>query len=92
MTITQTVEIPADRRITFEIPPQILAGTTARFELNWFQVKKTVNSLDTTLNTIWDLCKDTSVSVDSFLEMRRSDNELEEDQYKQFISGFEAVN
>ena len=26
MTITQTVEIPADRRITLEIPPQIPTG------------------------------------------------------------------
>ena len=38
MTIIQTVEIPADRRITFEIPPQIPAGTKARFELIWFPV------------------------------------------------------
>jgi len=27
MTITQTVEIPPDRRITLEVPPQIPAGT-----------------------------------------------------------------
>ena len=26
MTITQTVEIPADRRITLEVPPQIPVG------------------------------------------------------------------
>ena len=33
MTITQTVEIPADRRITLEIPREIPTGTKARFEL-----------------------------------------------------------
>ena len=36
MTITRTVEIPADRRITLEVPREIPAGTTARFELIWF--------------------------------------------------------
>ena len=38
MTITQTVKVPADRRITFEVPPQIPAGETARFEVIWFPV------------------------------------------------------
>jgi len=33
MIITQTLEIPADRRITIEVPPQIPAGR-ARVELN----------------------------------------------------------
>ena len=28
MTITQTIDIPADRRITLEVPPQIPAGRT----------------------------------------------------------------
>ena len=31
MTITQTIDIPADRRLTIEIPPQIPAGK-AQFE------------------------------------------------------------
>ena len=90
MTITQTVEIPADRRITLEVPPQIPAGTTARFEVIWFPINKTANNLDTALEKIWTLCKDTSITVDSFLEMRRHDNELEENQYRQFVSGLEA--
>ena len=33
MTITQTVEIPADRRITLEVPPDIPTGSVARIEL-----------------------------------------------------------
>jgi hypothetical protein len=44
MTIEQTVEIPADRRVFF-------------------------------LEEIWALCKDAPVTVDSFLEERRWDNE-----------------
>jgi len=32
MTITQTIEIPADRRITLEVPREVPAGATARVE------------------------------------------------------------
>ena len=39
MTITQTVDIPADRRIMLEVPREIPTGTTARFELIWFPEK-----------------------------------------------------
>jgi len=92
MTITQTVEIPADRRITLEVPPQIPAGTTARFELIWYPVEKTANNIDTVLDKIWTFCKGTSISVDNFLEMRRHDKELEENQYRQFLKGFEDSN
>jgi hypothetical protein len=35
MTITQTVEIPASRRITLEVPPEVPVGATARLELIW---------------------------------------------------------
>ena len=38
MTMTQTVIIPADRRILLDVPPEIPAGETARFEINWFPV------------------------------------------------------
>jgi len=86
MTIEQTVTIPADHRLTLEVPPQIPAGATARFELFWSPGKEAVDSLDTALEEIWALCKDSSVTVDGFLEMRRRDNELEENQYRQFIS------
>ena len=92
MTTTQTVEIPADRRITLEVPPQIPSGTTARFDIIWFPINYTVNNLDIALEKIWTLCKETSVSVDSFLEVRRHDKELEENQYRQFVTGFKASN
>jgi len=39
MTITQTIEVPADRRIMLDVPPQIPAGETARFKVIWFPVK-----------------------------------------------------
>jgi len=83
MTIEQTVTIPVDHLLHFEVPPQIPAGATARFELFWSPRKEEANSLDTVLDKIWAICKDSSVTVDSFLEMRRRDNELEENQYRQ---------
>ena len=43
--------------------------------------KEAVNSLETALEKIWALCKDSSVTVDGFLEMRRRDNELEENRH-----------
>jgi len=39
MTITQTVKVPANRRIMLDVPPQIQAGETARFEVIWFPGK-----------------------------------------------------
>jgi len=86
MTIEQIVEIPADRRVTFEVPPEIPIGATARFEIHCFPQKEAVNSLDSSLEEIWALCKDASVSVESFLEERRRDNELEEGRYRKFFT------
>ena len=86
MTITQTIEIPANRRVTFEVPPEIPTGATARFEIHCFPQKEAVNNLDSVLEEIWALCKDAPVTVNSFLEERRRDNELEEGRYQQFFS------
>ena len=44
MTMTQTVKVPLDRRIIFEVPPQIPAGETARFEVTWFPVNDKTDS------------------------------------------------
>ena len=87
-----TVKVPADRRITLEVPSQIPTGTTARFELTWFPVNNPAASMDAALDKIWTLCQDIPITVDNFLEMRRHDKELEEKQYRQFLSGFEAAN
>jgi len=86
MTIEQTIEIPANRRITLEVPPQIPVGAIAHLELIFSPVNKSDNNLDATLNMIWELCADSPITVDSFLEMRRQDKELEENQYKALFS------
>jgi len=87
MTITQTIDIPADRRITLEVPREIPTGSTARYELVWVPLNKTTNNLNTTLEKIQNLCRNSSITVDNFKEMRRNDNELEEKQYKRLFSG-----
>jgi len=78
MIIEQTVEIPSDRRVFFDVPREIPIGATARFEIHWSPRKEAVNNLDATLEEIWALCKDVPVTVDGFLEERRRDNEMEE--------------
>ena len=81
MTITQTVKIPADRRVIFDVPPQIPAGATARFELIWSPEK--TKDFRASLGKIRALCKNAPFSVDSFLEERRRDNAIEESRYRQ---------
>jgi hypothetical protein len=86
MTIEQTVKIPADRRLHFEVPREIPIGATARLEIHWYPRNEAANSLDATLEEIWALCEDAPVTVDSFLEERRRDNELKEVRYRHFFS------
>ena len=76
LIIEQTVIIPADHRLRldFEVPPEIPAGVTARLEFFWSPQKEAAHNLDAALEKIWALCKDSSVTVDSFLEMRRGDD------------------
>ena len=84
--------MPASHRLTIDVPREIPTGTTARFKVIWFPVQKAVNNLDTVLEKIKNLCKDSSITVDSFLEMRSHDNELEENKYRNFLNGYEANN
>ena len=85
MTIEKTIEIPASRKITLEVPPEIPVGSIARLELIWSSEKEMTNNLDLALEKIWMICKDSSITVDSFLAMRRNDKELEETQYRKFF-------
>jgi len=77
MTITQTIDIPADRRITLDVPREVPTGTTARFELILLPVAKEAKSFKTTLKEIQELCKDIPVSVESLREELRRDMETE---------------
>jgi len=77
MTITQTIDIPADRRIIVEVPREVPTGRTVRFELSWLPVTKEAKRFKTTLKEIQELCKDIPVSADSLREERRRDMETE---------------
>jgi hypothetical protein len=90
MTITQTVEIPADRRIKLDldVPPQIPTGDMARVELIWFPQNKKADEYKTALEEIRAICKDLPISVDSFLEDRRKEKELEDEKYRRLYSDF----
>ncbi|MDR3020792.1 MAG: hypothetical protein LBU66_07815 [Treponema sp.] len=78
MTMTQTIKVPNDRRIMLDVPPQIAAGETARFEVIWFPHKKESKDFKATLKDIQELCKEIPVSVDSLREERRRDLKIEE--------------
>jgi hypothetical protein len=80
MTLTQTVEIPANRRITLDldVPPQIPTGSTAQLELIWFPQKKKPYDFKASLARIQELCKDAPVSTETLREERRRDLELEQ--------------
>jgi hypothetical protein len=88
MTIEQTVTIPADHRLhlDFEVPPQIPAGATARLELFWSPQNEAAKNLDATLEKIRGLCKNSTITVDNFLEMKREEVELEERQYRRLFN------
>ena len=77
MTITQTVEIPENRRLTIEVPREIPTGTKARFDVIWFPQRDKFD-LTASIKKIQTLCKEAPVSVDGFLEERRKENENEE--------------
>ncbi|MDR0669311.1 MAG: hypothetical protein LBF95_04440 [Treponema sp.] len=81
MTIEQTVEIPADHRLTLEVPREIPAGTAV---LAFTPVpppcrRTTREAIDHCHGLARRLgCTATS---DDFLEQRRRDRELEDEQY-----------
>ena len=78
MTVIQTVKIPANRRIIFNVPSHIPTGATARLELVWSPKVEKTKDFRASLKKIRDLCKDAPISIDSLREERRRDNEIEE--------------
>jgi hypothetical protein len=87
MTIEQTIEIPANHLLTLEVPSEIPTGR-ARMALTINPAAEepepndTYSNFDAALAEIRELCTDSTLTVDSFLEMRRKDLELEEVKYR----------
>jgi hypothetical protein len=82
MSVTQTVEIPANRRITLEVPPEVPVG---RVILTFTPaVSPDFDTTDTPRarnKAAWEklreLTKDSKLTVESFLEMKNADRALE---------------
>jgi hypothetical protein len=90
MTIEQTVEIPASHRLTFEIPRDIPEGRakvalTIDLTTEGAEQNGAYSGFDAALAEIRELCKDSKLTVDSFLELRRKDLELEEAKYRRMF-------
>jgi hypothetical protein len=88
MTFKQTVEIPEDRRLTIEIPPEFPAGAaTLTFTPN------PAYPPDEATRARWrkaiEKCSGIAkgiLSSDDILAMRRKDRELEEAQHRRLFS------
>jgi hypothetical protein len=85
MTIEQTVEIPANRRITLDVPPGIPEGK-ARISLTITGIspaqtpEKTRQSWADFKKNFCPYKEADGLAVDRFLEMKRADKALEDEQ------------
>ena len=82
MTIEQTIEIPADRRIFLDLPPELPVGRakiSVTPEADW-----PVTNTHKEFESLRRLAKKmgSTLTVERFLEMRREDLELEEAKYQ----------
>jgi hypothetical protein len=86
MTVEQTVEIPADHRLTIEVPPEIPAG---RAILAFTPTEETrPRRLTERQREAIEKCRGIAkgiLSSDESLEMRREDFELEEAKYRRLF-------
>jgi hypothetical protein len=83
MTIEQTVEIQADRRLVMELPREIPVGM-AKVEVTVTPAAPRRLSHREAIEKCWGIAKGV-LSSDEFLEMRRKDKELEDAQYRKMF-------
>jgi hypothetical protein len=92
MVIEQTVEIPASRRITLDIPPEFPDGETMTVLLLAQSREKEVTRRRTPQEAI-EYCRGLGkrlgirLTSDRLIEMRREDKELEEAKYRRMFQG-----
>ncbi|MDR1429474.1 MAG: hypothetical protein LBI85_04220 [Spirochaetaceae bacterium] len=89
MTIEQTVEIPADRRLTIEVPPEIPAGRVI-LAFTPAGVTRPRHRLTERQRAAIENCHGIAkgiLSSDESLKMRHEDFELEEAKYRRIFSG-----
>ena len=105
MSITRTVEIPDSHRLVIDVPREVPAGqvvltfTPAGEKPIKERVfgcskgrHKTKEEIHAALKEIQEICKDAPISVDSFLEMRRLERNIEENRYRQFSAASGSGN
>jgi hypothetical protein len=85
MTIEQTIEIPANHRVLLDLPLDLPAGK-AKITITPQTETPTINAYET-LENLRGLAQKlgSTLTVDSFLEMRREDLRLEEAKYQKFF-------
>jgi hypothetical protein len=79
MTIQQTVEIPANHRLTIDVPQEVPAGKAniLLFFDNSDITSSTGKAPEKWVNPLLGLAKDSKLTVERFMEMQREDIELE---------------
>jgi hypothetical protein len=90
MTIEQTIDVPASRRLILDVPPEIPTGKV----ILTFTPAKEANpneSLEQLTAELRVLCKDSALTTERFLEMRSEDFELEEAKYRRMFGKHEAA-
>ena len=85
MTITQTVEIPADRRIMLDLPRDLPVGK-ARITIT-SQEQTCVANVNDAIASLRGIAKKmgATLSVEQFLKMRQEDFDLEEAKYRRLF-------
>jgi hypothetical protein len=78
MTIEKTVEIPADRRIVFEVPPEIPAGRAKATLTLIFETTAARPKKDTSWRSLFGMCKNSGDTLAAYMERRRADDGLEQ--------------
>jgi hypothetical protein len=78
MTIEQTVEIPADHRLVFEIPPNIPAGRVKAALTLTFETAEPQPEKGASWRSLFGLCRDSGDTLAAYLERRRADGALEQ--------------
>jgi hypothetical protein len=85
MTLQQTIEIPADRRVYFDFlaPQEIPTGAAKiEFTITPFRAPRPDNARmaeqEEWVNPLLGLCEGSSFTVEKFLEMKREEIALEE--------------
>ena len=80
MTITRTVEIPADYRISLELPPSVPIGAKARVDISIPTVVENQSRSEpvTPIESFRGILKGRGISTERLWEMQREDKALED--------------